>query len=447
VQFRKGLEVLNINTQSLSIRLAQGSAARLTPHSFRREAAEATKASREVTRAAECSWLWTSWSRLPPHVALWISRLAIREESSKPDQHSRGAIRLHQKRSGFRLGSGPVWDRAAREAACAILKHAAGKPQAGRWPGAGTQRAGFLDSPRATVLPLSPINRPFMLVPSALVSRVSLSLREALLVLRRAGAPLLRAGAPLMRPGAPLMRAGARLMDARSLVTGKLLSWSEGPEPALVRIEDNRAREINGALEELQGTSRDGCSCALATLWDHFSQIWGGPDHFREADDVDRNAYLNRLRQIGERMESDPAQRPYALAPAAMITYLEGFSRVSTRKSQVDLAQTVVEMIDEGRKANAQRVRRTKQARASNNSAGQAAADPGAARKPPTILDGIRFEPLAGSARSEAAYSPLRCTITATYEAWPALLGRAMTLGVENDPVRRPYRGDPPGLS
>jgi hypothetical protein len=64
---------------------------------------------------------------------------------------------------------------------------------------------------------------------------------------------------------------------------------------------------------------------------------------------VDRNGYLNRLRQIGESMEADPAQRAYALAPAAMITYVEGFRRRSASKAELDLAAAVVAMIDHGR--------------------------------------------------------------------------------------------------
>jgi hypothetical protein len=180
----------------------------------------------------------------------------------------------------------------------------------------------------ATVLPLSRINRRFMLAPFTLMSRVSWSLREAPVVLRRAG---------------------ALWMEAKRVVTAKVLSLREGPEPALVTIEDTRAIEIKGQLEALQDTRRDGCARALATLWDHFSQVWGGPDRFREADEVDRTGYVDQLRRIGEAMEASSSQRPYALAPSAMIIYLEGLSRVSVSKAEVDLASAVVAMIDRGR--------------------------------------------------------------------------------------------------
>jgi hypothetical protein len=173
-----------------------------------------------------------------------------------------------------------------------------------------------------------------MFMPSALVSRVSLSLSEAPRVLRRAG---------------------VLWTEAKCAVTAKVLTWSEGQEPALVTIEENRAMEIKGQLEALQDTRRDGCARALATLWDHFSQVWGGPDRFREADEVDRNGYLNRLRQISESMEADPAQRAYALAPAAMITYVEGFRRTSASKAELDLAAAVVAMIDHGRQVQPRR--------------------------------------------------------------------------------------------
>jgi hypothetical protein len=184
------------------------------------------------------------------------------------------------------------------------------------------------DPHEATVLPLSRINGPFMWAPSALMSRVSWSLREAPVVLRRAG---------------------ALWMEANRVATAKILSWSEGLEPALVTIEDTRAMEIKGQLEALQDTRRDGCARALATLWDHFSQVWGGPDRFREADEVDRTGYVDQLRRIGEVMEANPPQRPYALAPAAMIIYLQGLSRVSASKAEIDLAAAVVAMIDRGR--------------------------------------------------------------------------------------------------
>src|SRR4051812_45789420 len=72
----------------------------------------------------------------------------------------------------------------------------------------------------ATVLPLSRINRRFMLAPFTLMSRVSWSLREAPAVLRRAG---------------------TLWMEAKRVVTAKVLSWREGPEPAFFTIEDTRA--------------------------------------------------------------------------------------------------------------------------------------------------------------------------------------------------------------
>jgi hypothetical protein len=177
------------------------------------------------------------------------------------------------------------------------------------------------------VLPLSRINRPFMVGPSALVSRVFWLLREAPLVLRRAG---------------------GLWIEANRVVPAKVLSWSEGPDPALVTIEENRAMEIRRQLGALQETRRDGCARALAALWDHFLQAWGGPDPFREADEMDRTRYVDRLRRASEGMEANPPQRPYALAPAAMIIYLEGLSRVSASKAEVDLAAAVVAMIDRG---------------------------------------------------------------------------------------------------
>ena len=187
------------------------------------------------------------------------------------------------------------------------------------------------------MLPLSRITRRFMLAPFTLMSRVSWSLREAPVVLRRAG---------------------ALWMEAKRVVTAKVLSWREGPEPALVTIEDTRAMEIKGQLEALQDTRRDGCARALATLWDHFSQVWGGPDRFREADEVDRTGYVDQLRRIGEAMEASPSQRPYALAPSAMIIYLEGLSRASVSKAEVDLASAVVAMIDRGREIATRRSER-----------------------------------------------------------------------------------------
>src|SRR5215217_4294955 len=89
----------------------------------------------------------------------------------------------------------------------------------------GFRGAGFPGTHEATVLPLSRINGPFMWAPSALMSRVSWSLREAPVVLRRAG---------------------ALWMEANRVATAKILSWSEGLEPALVTIEDTRAMEIKG---------------------------------------------------------------------------------------------------------------------------------------------------------------------------------------------------------
>ena len=60
--------------------------------------------------------------------------------------------------------------------------------------------------------------------------------------------------------------------------------------------------------------------------------------------------HLDRLETLRARMESDPAQRPYAIALAAMAAYLEILCRDKIGKTESELAATVAALIDQGRR-------------------------------------------------------------------------------------------------
>jgi hypothetical protein len=63
-------------------------------------------------------------------------------------------------------------------------------------------------------------------------------------------------------------------------------------------------------LRRLDGAVRDGTARGLAMLWEDFLERCGGPELFREAGEVARQEYLERLRGVRETMARDRAQRP-----------------------------------------------------------------------------------------------------------------------------------------
>jgi hypothetical protein len=75
-----------------------------------------------------------------------------------------------------------------------------------------------------------------------------------------------------------------------------------------------------------------------------------GRKAFREGGELARREHLDRLEMLRERMESDPAQRPYAIALAAMAAYLEILCRDKIGKTESELAATVAALIDQGRR-------------------------------------------------------------------------------------------------
>jgi hypothetical protein len=95
---------------------------------------------------------------------------------------------------------------------------------------------------------------------------------------------------------------------------------------------------------------REGTARGLAMLWDDFLALSGGPQAFREGGEVAQREHLDRLETLRARMESDPAQRPYAIALAAMSAYLEILCRDKTGKADSELAATVAALIDRGRR-------------------------------------------------------------------------------------------------
>ncbi|MFL5232869.1 MAG: hypothetical protein ACJ8DM_08080 [Microvirga sp.] len=95
---------------------------------------------------------------------------------------------------------------------------------------------------------------------------------------------------------------------------------------------------------------REGTARGLAMLWEDFLELSGGPQAFREGGEPAWREHLDRLETLRARMESDPAQRPYAIALAAMAAYLEILCRDKIGKTESELAATVAALIDQGRR-------------------------------------------------------------------------------------------------
>jgi hypothetical protein len=105
---------------------------------------------------------------------------------------------------------------------------------------------------------------------------------------------------------------------------------------------------LSARLQALDGTVREGTVRGLAMLWKDFLELSGGPQAFREGGELARREHLDRLEMLRERMERDPAQRPYAIALAAMAAYLEILCRDKIGKTESELAATVAALIDQG---------------------------------------------------------------------------------------------------
>jgi len=107
---------------------------------------------------------------------------------------------------------------------------------------------------------------------------------------------------------------------------------------------------LSARLQALDGTVREGTARGLAMLWEDFLELSGGPQAFREGGELAWREHLDRLETLRARMESDPAQRPYAIALAAMAAYLEILCRDKIGKTESELAAKVAALIDQGRR-------------------------------------------------------------------------------------------------
>jgi hypothetical protein len=114
-------------------------------------------------------------------------------------------------------------------------------------------------------------------------------------------------------------------------------------------------RQLLYDLEQLQGVAFAGVARAMALLWEDFVDTLGGPDVFRSASDEDRDAYVGKVRHIGEPYAAHPSKRLYALTASSMASYLELLARADLSDTDRQLCRVVASMIDRGRMAQSGR--------------------------------------------------------------------------------------------
>ena len=145
----------------------------------------------------------------------------------------------------------------------------------------------------------------------------------------------------------PMSSRAARFLHSAIRRVAAVLS-RRVPEPRAPAGDPGES--LAARLQALDGTVREGTARGLAMLWEDFLELSGGPQAFRESGELAWREHLDRLETLRARMESDPAQRPYAIALAAMAAYLEILCLDKIGKTESELAATVAALIDQGRR-------------------------------------------------------------------------------------------------